>query len=1005
MKKLSTSVLAVVLSSSFIVANAQEAKKDSVKTTNIEELVVVAYGTQKKSEVSGSITTIKAKDIEQAQTTNAVQSLTGKVGGVQISTTNGQPGATPQVRFRGIGSLSSSNEPLYVVDGVPFNGNITSISNQDIESVTFLKDAAANALYGSRGANGVVVITTKKGKGRKLSVTFDTKVGINSRAVSEYDIIANPGEFYEAYYERLKLDYLENQRRGNKPLSESDAIKYAITNLIEGNRGLVYNVYNVANDQLIDPTTGKIRAGASLLYSDNWQKTIFKNRIRQEHNLSISGGSDKMDAFFSLGYLNDEGYVINSGFDRYTARLNTNFKISKNLEAGVNINYARTIQDSPLAGVSSSTYSNVISFARNIAPIYPIFARNADGSIAYDQKGKAIFDWGKADGYMGLERSPYSSGMNAYAQALLNQRKNTSDNVSARGYFSYNFLNGFNFRYNLGYDLTSGNYLRYGTPEGGDERGSKGAISNVFDKGITITNQQLLSWDRKFGNHNISAMIGHETSDYSYEAITGNKTNIVIPNLAQISNASTYGYLNNYGDKYKVEGFLSRINYNYANRYFFNASFRRDGSSVFHPDMRWGNFYGLGASWAISNENFLKENKVLTNLRLKAGYGEQGNDNILYPSYVSINHRWSYGRNYSPYKTQYEVVPDAAGNPTVLQVYEGNKNLKWEVSRNFNAGIEFSLFDRVSIDAQVFERAVSDMIYNKPLPLSTGTAFVSENIGDMRNRGIEASISIDILKGMDLNWNIFGNATLYKNKVTRIPSQFNSSLFMFREGLSAYTYYMRDFAGVDKTNGDALWYKDIKDASGNVIGKETTNDYNSATMYVLNKNANPKIYGGFGTSFQYKNWTLGANFSYQFGGYLYDGMYAGLLSPRGTDRGRNFHRDIHKTWTYTNKDASLPAIDFIRNNANATSSLFLTKSDYISLEDISLSYEINPDLISEYGISGLKLGVYATNVALWSKRKGLDPRMMNLGADSNNGQTLNRYGASRTISLGLTVKF
>lgn len=1000
MKKLSTSVLAVVLSSSFIVANAQEAKKDSVKTTKIDELVMVAYGTQKKSEIAGSITTIKAKDLEQAQTTNAVQSLTGKVGGVQISTTNGQPGSEPQVRFRGIGSLSSSNNPLYVVDGVPFNGSINSISNQDIESVTFLKDAAANALYGSRGANGVVVITTKKGKGRKISISFDTKVGVNSRAVPEYDIITNPGEFYEAYYERLKLDY----RHITPTATDADASAYAIANLITGDRGLVYNIYNVANDQIIDPATGKIRAGARLLYSDDWQRAIFKNRIRQEHSLSVSGGSEKLDAYLSLGYLNDMGYVVNSGFDRYTARLNTNFKISKNLETGININYAKTLQDSPLAGVSSGTYSNVISFARNIAPIFPIFARNADGSMAYDVNGKPIFDWGRADSYMGLARAPYSAGSNAYAQALLNQRKNTIDNVSGRAYFSYNFLNGFNFRYNIGYDLLSGNYLRYGTALGGDDVGSLGSISSDFDTNTTFTNQQLLSWDRQFGKHNISVMVGHETSDFKSEVLSGYKTNVVIPNLPQISNASRFGALNGYADRYKVEGFLSRVNYSYDNRYFFNASYRRDGSSIFAPDMRWGNFYGLGGAWAISNEKFLKDNKVITNLRLKAGYGEQGNDNIIYPSYVRMNHR-GFGRNYAPYKNQYEVVPDANGNPTVLQVYEGNKDLKWEVSRNFNAGIELSLFDRVNIDAQVFERAVSDMIYNRPLSPSTGTAFISENIGDMRNRGLEVGVSIDILKGHNLNWNVFGNATAYRNKITKLPSQFNSDLFMFKEGISAYTYYMRDFAGVDKNNGDALWYKDIKDASGNITGRETTNDVNDATLYVLNKNANPKVYGGFGTTFQYKNWTLGANFSYQFGGYLYDGVYARLLSPRSTDRGSNFHRDIHKTWTYSNTNASLPAIDFTRNNANFTSSLFLTKSDYISLEDISLSYDINPDLISEYGITGLKLGVYATNVALWSARKGLDPRLMSLGASSSNGQTLNRYGATRTVSLGLTVKF
>ncbi len=996
MKKLTTSVLAVVLTSSFVMVDAQVRKDTATKTKDIDEVIVVAYGTQKKSEVAGSISTIKAKDIEQAQTSNAVQSLTGKVGGVQISTVNGQPGSEPQVRFRGIGSLSSSNNPLYVVDGVPFNGSINSISNQDIESVTFLKDAAANALYGSRGANGVVVITTKKAKGKKISVTFDTKVGVNSRAIPEYDIITNPGEYYEAYYERLKLDYLYNGG------TAADAALYAASNLIDGEQGLVYNVYNVANDQVIDPTTGKIRSGASLLYNDNWAKAFFKNQLRQEHNLNISGGSDKMNAYFSIGYLNDQGYLINSGFDRYTTRLNTNFKLSNNLDAGVNINYARTLQDSPLAGVESSTYSNVVSFARNIAPIFPIFARNADGSIAYDSAGNAIYDWGRENSFMGLSR-PYSAGSNAYGQAFLNQRKNVTDNISGRAYFSYNFLKGFNFRYNLGYDLISGDYLRYGTEVGGDDVGSGGSISSTFDKEITITNQQLLSWDRTFGNHNISVMVGHESSNFSSSVLYGSKTNIVIPNLAQISNASRYGSLGGYSDTYKVEGYLSRLNYSYANKYFFNASFRRDGSSIFDPNMRWGSFYGLGGAWTISNENFLKSSSVLTNLRLKAGYGEQGNDNIYYPSYVTMNHR-SFSRNYAPYQSQYEIVPDASGNSTVVQVYEGNKNLKWEVSRNFNAGLELTLFNRVNLDAQIFERAVSDMIYNRPLPLSTGTAYISENIGDMRNRGVELALSVDVLKGQDLNWNVYGNGTYYENKVTRLPSQFNSGIFIFKEGESAYTYYMRQFAGVDKTNGDALWYVDVTDANG-VVTKETTNDYNSATLYVLDKSANPKVYGGFGTNFQYKNWTLGANFSYQFGGYLYDGIYQGLMSPRTSDRGSNFHRDIHNTWTYSNTNAALPAIDFTRNNQNGTSDLYLIKSDYISLEDVSLSYDVSPSLISEYGISGLKLGVYATNLAVWSKRKGVDPRMMSLGAASSNGQSLNRYGATRTISLGLTIKF
>lgn len=982
-------------------AMAQKKKVDTTATQNIEEVVVVAYGTQKKSEVAGSITTIKAKTIEQSQTPNAVQSLTGKVGGVQISSTSGQPGSEPQVRFRGIGSLSSSNNPLYVVDGVPYNGNVNAISSQDIESMTFLKDAAANALYGSRGANGVVIITTKKAKGKRVSITFDTKVGVNSRAVPEYDIITDPAEYYEVFYNRLKLDKMYNDG-----LTDTEASIYAAKNLIDGEQGLSYNAYNVANDQVIDPTTGKVRSGAKLLYHDDWAKAFFKPKLRQEYNINIAGASDKIDTYFSLGYLNDEGYVVNSGFDRYTGRLNTNFKISDKLKTGINLNYARTIQDSPLAGKSSGTYSNAISWARNIAPIYPIWARNADGSIAVDQNNNVIYDFGTTGGLMGLAR-PYGGTQNAYAQALLNKNTNTIDNVSGRAYFSYDFLNGFNFTYNLGYDLTSGDYIRYGTPVGGDDEGVNGRIVNASRKDYTVTNQQLLSWDKKLSKHKISIMIGHETSDLKSKMFAGSKTNIVIPNLNILSNAAKYSYVDSYNDNYRVEGYLSRLNYDYDSRYFINASFRRDGSSVFSPDSRWGNFFGLGAAWAVSNEAFLKDNKAIDNLRIKASYGEQGNDNLYYPSYVNINHRsfFGYDRNYSAYQTQYEVVPDASGNPTIMTVYEGNPDLKWETSQNLNAGFELGLFNRVQIEAQFFQRAVSDMLYNKPLPLSTGTAFISQNIGDMRNRGVEASISVDVLKSNDYTWTLFGNSTFYKNKITRLPSQFNSSYFMFKEGLSAYTYYMREFAGVDAANGDALWYMDKKDTTGNITERVTTNDYTKATLYISDKNANPKVYGGFGTSLQYKNWGLSANFAYQFGGYLFDGVYSDLLSSDSNGIGANYHKDILNSWTYNNTTSKMPAFDLTRTYQNGTSDMFLIKSDYISLEDVALTYDFNSDLVSQYGFSGLKFGLYGTNLAMWSKRKGLDPRLMSLGASDSNGQTLNRYGAVRTISFGLTAKF
>ncbi|AYY83681.1 SusC/RagA family TonB-linked outer membrane protein [Chryseobacterium indologenes] len=973
---------------------AQKKANDTIpqKTKEIDEVVVVAYGTQKKQSITGSITTINAKQLQDAQASNAMQSLTGKVGGVQISANSGQPGDPPQVRFRGIGSLSSSNNPLYVVDGVPFNGNINAISNQDIESISFLKDASANALYGSRGANGVVIITTKKAKKGKFLVNFDTKFGVNSRAVKEYDIITDPGAYYEMFYNRLVTDGVyKGMTLGNAGINAANTMI---------SDWLVYNNYNVADNQVIDPTTGRLNPNAKLLYHDDWSKNLFKDRTRQEYNINISNSSEKNDIYLSLGYLNDEGYVINSGFKRYTARLNNELRLTSDIKVGVNLNYARAEKNAPIQGAGSSQYSNLFSWARNIAPIYPIWSRDTNGNFLLDNKGQLQYDFGTLSGPMGLGR-PYGGTLNPYGTTLLDIKRNTEDNLSGRAYASINFLKDFNFTYNLGYDLVSGHYIDYSNNIGGDAAGYGGSITNATTNDYTITNQQLLNWNKSFNKHALSVMVGHETSDFKSKMLAGTKNNIAIPDLPILSNATKFAGLNSYNDNYKVEGFLSRLNYSYDNKYFFNASFRRDGSSVFAPENRWGNFFGLGAAWAVTNEAFLSGNKAITNLKLKASYGEQGNDNILYAGSVNLSNRsyFGYGRNYYAYASQWEVVPDSDGNMTIVQVYEGNRNIKWEVSKNLNAGFELSLFNRVNIDAQYFERGVQDMIYNKPLAASTGTRFIAENIGDMKNRGVEVSVDANIFNTPDFSWNLFANVTHYKNEITNLPSSFISGVFKFEKGVSAYTYYLRQFAGVDSSNGDALWYMD--DANGN---KVTTNDYTKAKLYLSDKNLNPKAYGGFGTSVTYKGINVSVNFAYQFGGYMYDNVYQGLLPSGGDNIGQNYHKDVYNTWTPTNTNAALPALDLSRTNQMAASDLFLIKSDYISLQDASISYDLSKNLLPE-GLTGVKFGIYGTNLAMWSKRRGMDPRLARIGASGNNGVSLNNYGVVRSISFGLTVKF
>lgn len=979
-------------------AFAQTIPKDTVK---IDEVVVVAFGKQKREAIAGSVTKIDAKELANVQSSNMITSLSGKIGGVQITTNSGQPGDPPQVRFRGLGSLSSSNNPLYVVDGMPFGGNINSLNNNDIESITFLKDASASALYGSRGANGVVMITTKRGKKGKMNITFDTKFGVNSRAVKEYDLIRDPGEFYQVYFERLRV--------GNvfSGMTYADASAAAASDLIDGTEGLGYNNFNVANDQLVDPTTGRLNPNAKLLYKDDWQKEMFKPSVRQEYNVSLQAGSDKLSTYFSVGYLDDKGFLLNSGFKRFTGRSKVDYQITDKLKLNTSVNYTRSDQSSPNSQSSSSQYSNLIGWGRNIAPIYPIWARNADGSFKYNSSGQ-MYDFGTLENVngMGLAR-PYGGGLNAYAKAQLDQIRNVEDNISGRASLSWNFFDGFDFTYNFGMDVLDGHYNGYGNNLGGDYVSYNGEIRSSTSFEQTFNNQQLLSWKKNFGKHNIDVLIGHENNDYKAKMLSGTRTNLVIPGLTNASNGSRFSDLNGFNDNYSVEGFLSRFNYGYANKYFVNASFRRDASSIFSPENRWGNFFGLGGAWMASNETFLKGNKAITSLKLKASYGEQGNDALFYPASVTMNHRsyFGFGRNYKAYQDQYENIPDAGGNTSIVQVYVGNKDIKWETSKSFNTGFELELFNRINLDVEYFQRKVDDLLFNFPLALSTGTAFITRNIGDMKNTGVELNLSADIVKGKNFNWTVYGNSTYYKNKITYLPSSFTSGLFKFDEGKEAYTYYMRKFAGVNSSNGNAAWYVDIKDAKGNVTGQKTTEDYAKATLYSLDKSANPKFYGGFGTKVGYKGINVSVNFGYQFGGYMYDSMYAGMLRSRGSGDVTNFHKDIYNTWTPTNTSASLPAVDRVRRYNMETSDLFLIKSDYISLEDASITYDLTNNVLPE-GISGLSFGVYGTNLALWSKRKGMDPRLNTLGNSlGNNGTSTNKYGAQRTISFGLTVKF
>ncbi|MEM9917062.1 MAG: TonB-dependent receptor [Bacteroidota bacterium] len=964
----------------------------------LDEVVVTAYGSQTKRQITGSVVSVKGEDIENIQNSHVVQGLTGKIAGVQIIAQSGQPGDAPSVRFRGIGSVNASNQPLYVVDGVPFNGNINSIASQDIESMTFLKDASANALYGSRGANGVIIITTKKGKTKGLEVTLDARVGINTRNVEDYDVIRDPGEYYETWFDRWRIGLMNTQG-----LSSAEASEIVAAGIVSGGDfSLGYNNYNVADDQVIDPATGQISPGASLLYQDDWDSELFSTSVRTETHLGIRHKSDKVGTFFSLGYLDDEGYALQSGFERITGRAALDFDATDWLKVGGNVNYANTTQNSPIQNVGSATYSNLFSWARNVAPIYPIYGKDANGADILDANGDRVFDFGELDDNIPGVR-PYGAFNNPVATSLLDLDNNTLDNLSGRMYATVEFLDDFSFTYNFSTDFVGGNITTFATPIGGDAKGVNGRLTTTSTRRNTIAHQQLLNWGKTFGSHNISVLLGHESNQFDFSLVRAQKTEALLGDLPVLNNATNIQYAEGYEKEYTVEGYFSRVNYDFDGKYFLNASFRRDGSSVFHPDNRWGNFFGVGAAWDITREAFLQDISWLSSLRLKASFGQQGNDAILYETNQTITGD-NDNRNYFAYVDQFNVVNAGGGLPGVSFLALGNPDLVWETSTNVNFGFDASLIrNRLSLEVEYFVRQVDDLLFYRPLPLSEGRGSFPDNVGDMENRGIEVTVNAAVISKPDFSWNLSFNATHFKNEITRLPQEFiDDPTFAFmrlEEGRSRYDYFTREFAGVDAETGDALWFMDEMDADGNPTGNRiTTNEYNNATEYFLDKSAIPDLYGGFSTGLSYKSITLDINFAYQLGGYAYDGIYQSLLGA-SPDIGNNYHKDIQNSWTPENTNASIPRLDLFDTENDNTSDFWLVDASYLSLQDIIIGYELPSSLFDNVGISGLKVYAAASNVYLWSSRQGFDPRL------SVVGRTTNEYSIIRSMSIGANVRF
>ena len=959
----------------------------------LDEVMVVAYGTAKKSAFTGSASVIKSETLEKRQVSNLSNALSGTVSGVQTQSTNGQPGTSATVRIRGIGSMYASNNPLYVVDGIPYEGDISAVNSQDIESMTVLKDAAAAALYGARGANGVILVTTKKGKSGDTQISLDARWGVNSRLVKNYDVLQNANTYMETAYSALYNGYLYNSG-----YTAERAYQLANADLFPK---LGYQVYTIPDGQYLIGRNGKLNPYATLGYSDgdyyytpdNWSDEMFQSNLRQEYNLSVSGGSDKLSYYLSASYLNDEGIIENSGFERISTRMNVDYQAKKWLKLGVNLSYSNVTSRSPGdQDTDAATSSGNAFFVGNfIAPIYPMYVRNADGSFQYNANtGYHVYDYG--DGSSTNFTRNFMNMSNPMSGFLYDTEKYLMDILNGKWYAKIDIIDGLSLTASLGLHIDNTRQHSVGNKYYGQSASYGGSVMQYSSRVYSLDQQYLLNYKKTFGNHNLDILAGYESMDFNTEShyILGynmySDKNWTASNVIDRKNGS--GSYN----EYATIGIITRASYDFNEKYYGSVSYRRDASSRFHPDNRWGNFWSVSAAWDMAKENFISQYDWINMLKLKASFGQQGNDNLYYKGYT----------NYYPYLDQFTVSgSDGVFSDGVLY-YKGSKDITWETSNSFNVGVDFALLGgRIDGTIEYFNRQTKDMLYYKPVAMSNGYTQLPMNIGSVRNSGVEIELNYTPIETNDLKWVINWNGTLMKNKILELHPDLKGEMidgsYIYREGESLYQMYLTKYAGVDPDSGEALYW--AKDENGvEYKDKDWSAAYNS------NRQASgdllPTIYGGVGTTLEFRGFDFSIQCAYQLGGTIYDSGYQAFM--HGGDShymGYNWHKDILNAWTPENRNTNIPRVDAIDKYTNSSSDRWLTSSDYFSINNITLGYTLPKRWLRSLGIGSLRIYGAADNVALFSARKGLDPRMSYTTASTD------RYTPIRTISGGLKVTF
>lgn len=874
----------------------------------LDEIVVTGYSTQKKGNITASITTISPEKLKDVTTPNVSGMLQGKVAGVDVVSGSGQPGSGATIRIRGRNSISSGTDPLWVVDGIIMHGT-PNINPNDIESMSVLKDAAATTQYGSRGTNGVIVVTTKRAsKNGESQITVNLKTGSSNFNQGKFKLMDSQ-DIWD-YYKQFK-----NQQ--------------AIPN-------------NVTEDVLKN--------------NYNWLDNATQTGVVNDHSLTYLGKTEKTSIYSGVNYFKDKGAIKGFDYQRLSGRLNIDHKMSSRLtfKPKVNVTY-------------SSTENQQHS-------LYDAFL-NMPWDKPYDENGKIIDPQKSGVSWYGRDKRNYLNDLQ------YNYSKGNVFDIQSNMDFSYRISDAFTFESMNSLTYYNNRTMSYTDPKSNAGLSDVGRIYDFSDNRITRFFNQMLKYQQNFGKHDVSGFVAYEYSDYNYSSLSATGKGIT-PGTEILGNASSPREIGGTKNEYSFQSGILQGTYSYDSRYNFQASYRLDGSSRFGADRRYGSFYSGSAAWNIHNESFFNV-KAIDFLRLKASYGLVGNvPSSLYASYDIFK-----------LDGQYNGTPAAYAD--VLE----NPNLSWEKSKDSNIGLEIGLFNRVTFNADYYYKNTDGLLYFVQLPSTAGYRGYWDNIGAIRNKGIEFAVGVDVFsKESPFQWHVDFNISSNNNRIKELKDGLEQPAGnkRYAEGRDIDSYYMRKWAGVDAANGDPLWYK--KDAK---TGEETTtNSYNAATLQFVGTST-PKYQGGFASSMRYKNFSLNASFSYLKGAYAYN-MGREYFDADGAYPTYNQVKLINgwSRWTPENTNATHPAPNYNGgNNSNKTSSRYLEDASFLRLRNVTLGYQLPTTVAERLKLKNLNVFVSGDNLWISTKFSALDPEA------ALQGDAISQYPAPKRFTVGVNVSF